>query len=180
MSAEQALELLKEGNARYVAGKLSPKDNYDEIRSSLSEGQNPFAVILCCADSRVAPEIYFDQKLGDIFVIRNAGNVVDDVVMGSIEYGAEHLGCPLVAVVGHTHCGAVTAAVEGGEAPKNVGEIIKRIIPSIAEGRSIDEVACVNAEAMVEEIRNDEIIKELNVKVVAAVYDIETGEVSWH
>ena len=153
-SADEALQLLKEGNARFTKGKLSTKSNYPKIRATLSTGQQPFAIVLCCADSRVAPEIYFDMKLGDIFVIRNAGNVVDDVVLGSIEYGAEHLGSPLVVVLGHTSCGAVTAAVQGGKVPKN-------------------------AKAMAKQIKEDEIIKHCKTKVVAAVYDIETGEVNW-
>ena len=89
--AEQALTYLKEGNERFMKGELSAKDNYAEIRNTLTGGQKPFAIVLCCADSRVAPELFFDTKLGDIFVIRNAGNVVDEVVLGSIEYGAEHL-----------------------------------------------------------------------------------------
>ena len=178
--ADQALAYLKEGNARFMAGELSAKDDYGKIRDALTGGQKPFAVVLCCADSRVAPEIYFDQKLGDIFVIRNAGNVVDDVVLGSIEYGAEHLGSPLVVVVGHTSCGAVTAAVQGGEVPPNIGEIMKKIAPSVEEGKSVNEVALANAEAMAQQIRDDAIIQHLGTKVVAAVYDIATGEVAWY
>ena len=177
--AQEALQLLKDGNERFVKGELSRKDDYENIRESLNDGQKPFAIILCCADSRVDPEIYFDQKLGDIFVIRNAGNVVDDVVLGSIEYGAEHLGCPLMVVVGHTNCGAVTAAVEGGEAPDHILSIIKKIRPSIKEGETIDEVAVENAKAMAKEIANDDMVKRLGTKVVPAIYDILTGKVTW-
>ena len=176
--AEQALQFLKEGNARFMKGELSAKDNYEEIRGALTGGQKPFAIILCCADSRVAPEIYFDQKLGDIFVIRNAGNVVDEVVLGSIEYGAEHLGSPLVVVVGHTSCGAVTAACEGGELPPNIEAIAAKIKPSVG-GEAVNEVAKKNARAMAAQISADEIIKHLGTKVMAAIYDIGTGEVSW-
>ena len=177
--AEQALAYLKEGNARFVANELSAKDNYADVRKTLAGGQQPYAIVLCCADSRVAPEIYFDQKLGDIFVIRNAGNVVDDIVLGSIEYGAEHLGSPLVVVLGHTSCGACTAAVQGGDVPRNIGEIMKKIAPSVEEGLSVDEVAAANAKAMAEEIKNDEIIKHLGTTVVPAVYNILSGEVEW-
>ena len=176
--AEQALTYLKEGNARFVSGELSAKDNYADIRNTLSGGQKPFAIVLCCADSRVAPELYFDMKFGDIFVIRNAGNVVDDVVLGSIEYGAEHLGSPLVVVVGHTSCGAVTAAVEGGEVPPNIGEIVKRIKPSVG-GEAVNEVAKKNAKAMAEQIAADEILHHCGTKVVPAIYDITSGEVIW-
>ncbi len=178
-SAEEALQLLKEGNERFVKGELCPKDTYEEDRKTLSGGQVPYAIVLCCADSRVAPELYFDQRLGDIFVIRNAGNVVDEVVLGSIEYGAEHLGSPLVVVLGHTSCGACTAAVQGGEVPANIGEIMKKIAPSVTEGATVDEVAAANAKAMVEQIKADEIIQHLGTTVVPAVYDILSGEVIW-
>lgn len=177
--AEQALAYLKEGNARFVKGELSSKDNYADIRKTLAGGQKPFAIVLCCADSRVAPELYFDMKFGDIFVIRNAGNVVDEVVLGSIEYGAEHLGSPLVVVVGHTSCGAVTAAVDGGEVPPNIGSIVQKIKPSVISGDPVNEVAKRNAKAMADQISQDEIIKHLGTKVVPAIYDIESGEVIW-
>ena len=177
--ADEALKLLKEGNARFVKNKLCSKNNYAKIRNTLAGGQKPFAIVLCCADSRVAPEIYFDQKLGDIFVIRNAGNVVDPVVLGSIEYGAEHLGSPLVVVVGHTSCGAVTAAVDGGEVPPNIGAIVKKIKPATKKGGTVNEVAKVNAKNMAAKISRDEIIKHLGTKVVAAVYDIKSGEGEW-
>ena len=177
--AAQALQYLKEGNARFVAGELSVKDDYAGIRQTLAGGQQPFAIVLCCADSRVAPEIYFDQKLGDIFVIRNAGNVVDDVVLGSIEYGAEHLGSPLVVVVGHTSCGAVTAACSGGEVPEKIQSIIDRIAPSVTLDTPINEVAAANAKAMAAQVQADEIIKHLGTTVVPAMYDITSGEVIW-
>ena len=117
MNAHNAIELLKAGNARFISGALSPKEDYAEDRKRLAEGQHPFAVVLCCSDSRVAPEIIFDQKLGDLFVIRNAGNVVDDDVLGSIEYAVEHLGTPLVVVLGHSCCGAVTATFQVATCP---------------------------------------------------------------
>ena len=177
--AEEALQLLKEGNARFVSGKLSRKNNYPKIRVALTGSQQPFAIVLCCSDSRVAPEIYFDMKLGDIFVIRNAGNVVDDVVLGSIEYGTEHLGSPLVVVVGHTSCGAVTAAVQGTKGTKSIGSIIKKIRPSIGRSKKVNDVAKKNAKAMAKLIREDEVIRRCRTKVAAAVYDITTGEVSW-
>ncbi|MBQ9512769.1 MAG: carbonic anhydrase [Lachnospiraceae bacterium] len=178
-SADEALQLLKEGNERFTSGALSAKDNYPEVRAALTGGQQPFAIVLCCADSRVAPEIYFDMKLGDIFVIRNAGNVVDEVVLGSIEYGAEHLGSPIVVVLGHTSCGAVTAACQGGDLPENIEAIVKKIKPSVSDGAAVNDVARVNAIAMADQIKADEIIKHLGTRVVAAVYDIETGKVNW-
>ncbi len=178
-SAEEALQLLKEGNQRYRDNKMSDKTDYEESRKVLAGGQKPFAIVLCCADSRVAPEIFFDQKLGDIFVVRNAGNVVDETVLGSIEYGAEHLGSPLVVVVGHSCCGAVTAACEGGELPHNIQTIVDKIAPSVKQGGGVDEIIHTHAKEMAEQVRSNEIIKHMGTRVEAAYYDIVTGEVCW-
>ena len=115
ITGEQALQKLMEGNARYASGNTSHPDQSMERRYELVAGQHPFAVIVGCSDSRIAPELIFDQGLGDIFVIRAAGQVLDDVAIGSIEYAVEHLGVPLVVVLGHDSCGAVTATLEGGE-----------------------------------------------------------------
>ncbi|MBP5796934.1 MAG: carbonic anhydrase [Bacteroidales bacterium] len=175
----QALKLLKEGNARFVSGHLAPKDHYAEDRLKLSEGQHPFAAVLCCSDSRVAPEILFDQQLGDVFVIRNAGNVVDEDVLGSIEYAVEHLESPLVLVLGHSSCGAVTAACQGGELPGHLVDIAKRIKPSISMDCCIDDNARRHAERMAQLVRENPIVEHLKVTVVAAFYDIASGVVEW-
>ena len=111
VSADAALARLQEGNARFVANPVSSSKPTAAKRAETAASQHPFAIILACADSRVAPEIIFDQNIGDIFVIRNAGNLVDDHVQGSIEYAVEHLGTRLVVVLGHEHCGAVSAAI---------------------------------------------------------------------
>ena len=177
--SQQALEILKEGNARFVSGALTPKDDYAELREKLNAGQQPFAVVLCCSDSRIAPEIIFDQKLGDLFVIRNAGNVVDEDVLGSIEYAVEHLGTPLVVVLGHSSCGAVTATCQGGELPGHIIDIAQRIRPSISTGCCIDDNARRHAKRMAELIEEDEIVKHLNARVVSAFYDIRSGLVEW-
>ena len=179
MDSQKALDLLKEGNTRFVSGILAPKDNYAEDRMKLSRGQHPFAVVLCCSDSRVVPEILFDQKLGDLFVIRNAGNVVDDDVLGSIEYAVEHLESPLVVVLGHSSCGAVTATCQGGELPGHIVDIAKRIRPSISTGCCVNDNARRHAERMAQLIREDSIVEHLKVKVVAAFYDIASGIVEW-
>jgi carbonic anhydrase len=174
-----ALQMLKEGNERYLKGELSEKTDYKEEREILDTEQDPFAVILTCSDSRVAPEIFFDQKLGDIFVIRNAGNVADTEALGSIEYAIEHLKTKLVVVCGHSHCGAVTAAYSGGEFSPNVRRIVDLITPAVKRGGDLDKVICSNVEIMVEKIKRDEIIRHLGVKVVGACYDIHSGEVQW-
>ena len=174
-----ALQMLKDGNERYLKGNLTEKTDYKEERDALDNEQDPFAVILTCSDSRVAPEIFFDLKLGDIFVIRNAGNVVDTEALGSIEYAVEHLKTKLVVVCGHRHCGAVTAAYSGGEFPKNIKRIVELIRPAVEKGGDLDKVIHNNVEVMVEKIKTDEIIRHLGVKVVGAYYDIHSGVVEW-
>lgn len=178
-SPNDALTLLKYGNLRFVQNKLVPKTTHVADRAVLASGQKPYAVVLCCSDSRVPPEIFFDQKIGDIFVIRNAGNVVDPVVLGSIEYGAEHLGSPIVVVIGHSKCGAVTAACEGGELPENIQSIVDVIAPSVTPGASVDEVVKKHAKAMAKQVEHDHIIEHLGTKVLPAYYDIESGEITW-
>src|SRR5262249_7971690 len=125
-TAEEALQRLKQGNARFVADKLDQKkDIGGKRRGDLAKGQRPFAIILSCADSRVPPELVFDQGLGDLFVVRVAGNVTDPVVLGSIEYGVQVLKAPLIIVLGHESCGAVQAAIAGGELPGNIAQFVK-------------------------------------------------------
>ena len=174
-----ALQSLKEGNERFVTGNLLPKDTYAEDRKALCKGQHPFAVVLCCSDSRVAPEIIFDQKLGDLFVIRNAGNVVDEDVLGSIEYAVEHLETPLVVVLGHSSCGAVTATCQGGDLPGHILDIARRILPSVSTQCCIDDNARSHARRMAQLIEEDEIVHHIGAKVVAAFYDIQSGQVEW-
>ena len=178
-NSQQALELLKTGNTRFVSGALTPKDDYTELREKLSTGQHPFAVVLCCSDSRVAPEIIFDQKLGDLFVIRNAGNVVDDDVLGSIEYAVEHLGTPLVVVLGHSCCGAVTATCQSGDLPGHIVDIAQRIRPAISTNCCIDDNAKQHAKRMAQLIEDDDIVHHLGAHVLAAFYDIQSGQVEW-
>ena len=176
---EWPLVALKAGNARFVSGMLNPKADYAEDRERLSGGQNPFAVVLCCSDSRVSPEIVFDQGLGDLFVIRNAGNVVDEHVLGSIEYAVEHLGTPLVIVMGHSNCGAVTATCQGGELPGHIKSLAERIRPSLESGFCIDDNARRHAKRMAQMIAENPIVRHENATVVAAFYDIRSGIVEW-
>jgi len=183
-----SLQLLIEGNGRFVAGKSVHPNQDPWRRSELAGGQKPFAIILTCADSRVAPEIYFDQGLGDIFVLRNAGNVIDDHVLGSIEYAVEHLGAPLVVVVGHAKCGAVAATVAGGEAPGHIGSIVKSIAPSLESAAhaedKVDAVVRAHAKRVAGAIADSApILKGAvqggHLKVVAARYDLATGAVEF-
>lgn len=190
VTASQALQLLTEGNRRYVEGKLLSK-NLDGSRREelLNQGQKPFAVILTCSDSRVPPELIFDQALGDLFVIRVAGNVVSPVEMGSIEYGVEHLDTPLLVILGHENCGAVKATVDGGEVPGSIGSIIDIIKSSVekaraagARGADLYEAATdENTKAMVAEVMKSPVIKHLvddgRLVVLGGKYHLGSGQV---
>jgi len=185
VSADAALAKLKEGNARYVNSKVSTGKPTAARRAETAQGQHPFAIILGCADSRTTPEIIFDQNIGDIFVDRNAGNLVDDHTLGTIEYGVEHLGVRLIVVMGHERCGAVQAAVAGGEAPGHITSIVRDIQPAIqaVKGKPGDQVhlaVAENARLMAEEIRTKANFGEIkDVKVLPAVYDLDTGKVEF-
>ncbi len=188
---EEAYIKLMEGNKRFVSGNLMQKDLGDARRKELAKGQHPFAIVVTCSDSRVSPEIIFDQGLGELFVVRVAGNVVDSIALGSIEYAAEHLHAPLLIILGHTHCGAVTAAVdEKGKPEGNIGAIVKKIVPAVkkarAKGGSREEVIAntikENVLLVEKEIeKKSPLLKHLiekgELKVVSAVYDISSGTV---
>lgn len=200
-NATDALQILKDGNKRYVEEKMENYDLGDIKREELTKGQKPFAVVITCSDSRVVPEYIFDQGIGDIFVIRVAGNVIDTDEMASIEYGVEHAGASLVVVLGHESCGAVTAAVEAeaqGSAEtdaknKNISALLEKIQPSIDEAKAlnlhnedeiIDKAIDLNIETGVKQLEeSSEILKESiesgKVQVVGAKYLLDSGEVSW-
>jgi len=131
----EAWAVLREGNARFVSGQMEHPSQSADRRAEVAEGQRPFAVLFGCSDSRVAAEIIFDQGLGDLFVVRTAGHVLDTTVVGSIEFGVDVLSAPLVVVLAHDRCGAVAAATTAlttGELPRGfVRAIVDRVIPSI-------------------------------------------------
>ena len=127
ISAEQAWQLLKEGNERFAADRSEHKDIGQKRRLELVKGQQPIAVVLACADSRIAPELIFNQGLGDIFVLRVAGNIADPFVLGSAEYAIEHLHTPLLVVLGHEKCGAVAAALDPEKPGGNLGKVINDV-----------------------------------------------------
>jgi carbonic anhydrase len=186
--ADEALTRLMNGNQRYMRHKEQHPDQSLARRKALEAGQHPFAVILGCADSRVSPELLFDQGLGDLFVIRVAGNIVDDVVLGSIEYAVEHLDTRLIMVLGHEKCGAVSAAVEGGNAQGHLMSLIQAIQPSVNETRNdpgdkVHNCVIANVRRVARQIRASEpVLKETvqrkGLKVVAADYALDTGKVS--
>jgi carbonic anhydrase len=188
VSADQALARLTEGNSRYSRHKEQHPDESLARRKDLENGQHPFAVILSCSDSRVPPELVFDQGLGDLFVIRVAGNIASDDVLGSIEYAVEHLHTKLILVLGHEKCGAVSAAVEGSDASGHLKFVLSAIQPSVEEtmhvpGDKIHNCVIANARRATRQIRESEpVLKELiskeGVKVLAASYALDSGKVT--
>ena len=187
LSGDQALARLMAGNQRYVKHRAQHPDESLARRKALVSGQHPYAVILGCADSRVPPELTFDEGLGDLFVIRVAGNIADDAVLGSIEYAIEHLGTKLIVVLGHEQCGAVSAAVEGGEAAGHLKALVAAIQPSVQEtandaGDKIHNCVIANARRVARQIRESEPLKEYvegkGVKVAAADYMLDSGKVN--
>jgi carbonic anhydrase len=179
-NAQTAFMMLKEGNERFMKGELIDKRTYDIDRETLCNGQKPFAAVLTCSDSRVSPEIFFDQKLGDIFVVRNAGNIADATVLGSLEYAVEILQSRLIVVCGHAKCGAVMAACfHSDDLPPNIKHITDHIKPAMERGGDVETVIRHNVAVTVEQIQSDEIVKRLGVSVIGAFFDMHTGEVEW-
>lgn len=188
-TADEALTRLVTGNERYVKAQMEHPRRGIDRRQELTDGQKPFAIILGCADSRVSPTVAFDQGLGDLFVIRVAGNVVDTTVLGSIEYAAAFLEVPLIVVLGHSSCGAVGAAVAGGDLPGHLPDLIKIIEPAVkrardAAGDLLENAIQANAKRVAHELATSEpvlagLVSEGKLKVVAAEYYLEDGRVEW-
>ena len=189
-SEGDSLNKLLDGNKRFTSGELAKKDIGDQKRQELTKGQHPFATVLSCSDSRVAPEVIFDEGLGDVFIVRVAGNVVGPTTLGSIEYGAEHLHTPLLVILGHEKCGAVQATLEAKGKPKgNIGAILKKIMPAVNTAKKAkkdpDETLNLavqeNVKNTYKDVMKSKIVKELvhegKLKVVAAEYYLGTGKV---
>jgi carbonic anhydrase len=186
LDAPAALQKLKEGNARFL-GLAPPIDHALTLRrSELASAQHPFAIVVGCSDSRTPPELLFDQGLGDLFVIRSAGNLVDDFALGSLEYAIEHLGARLVVVLGHERCGAVAAAWAGGRAPGHVHDLVREIRPAVEAarglaGNALENAVRANVERVAKRIRGRARFGDLasEVRVVRAYYDLDSGEVEF-
>lgn len=206
VSPDEALQKLMDGNKNYVESKLTNNAMCDSAtRTSLAKSQKPYAIILTCSDSRLPPEIIFDKGLGEVFVVRVAGNIPDPVVLGSIEYAAEHLGSTLVMVLGHERCGAVTATVDSkgkSTGSANIDAIVKAIEPNVklakkdcaacngekkcAETKKNEFVECVidaNAKTVASNLtKKSKILKHLvdakKIKIVSAKYDLDLGVVT--
>lgn len=189
ITADSVLAELKSGNGHHVQRRYQHPHDSLERRRQLVSGQHPHAEILSCSDSRVPPEIVFDQGLGDLFIVRVAGNVATDTEIGSLEYGAEHLHIPLLVVLGHESCGAVTAAVQGGPPEGHITALVNLITPAVEKSRGMsgDPVAKavrMNVEMVVKQLRTStpilsELVAHGKLRIVGAVYSIETGAVTW-
>lgn len=206
VTPDEALQKLMDGNQRYVENQMTGTKLCDlGTRTSLAKSQKPYAIILSCSDSRVPPEIIFDKGLGEIFVVRVAGNIPDPVVLGSVEYAAEHLGSPLIMVLGHERCGAVTATVDSkgkSTGSPNIDAIVKTIAPNVktavkdcdvckddkkcADTKKSDFVECVistNAKTVAANLTKkskilSHMLHEKKIRIVAAKYDLDDGKVT--
>lgn len=183
LTAAEAMEKLKEGNQRYLEAKTNPGDVSLQIRKkTCDEGQVPYAIVITCSDSRVIPESIFSAGIGELFVIRVAGNVMDKHQLGSVEYAAGHLGSALVVVLGHTHCGAVGAALSS-EPSGYVKFITDEIRKAIGEEKDETRACCLNVERSVSIIKDSLDIQELEaqggLKVCGALYHIDSGKVEF-
>lgn len=183
MDSNEALDRLLEGNKRFASGALEPK-NLTARREELKSGQQPMATVVCCSDSRVVPEFIFDVGLGDIFTVVTAGNVLDKIGLGSVEYGVGHLHTPLLVVMGHEKCGAVKATYDGGHAESNIAAIVKKIMPAVKrakKGGSAEEecekAARLNVKAVIRKIKKSPVVaKELSegkLRIVGLKYNFD-------
>ncbi len=178
-TAEAALSILKEGNKKYISSDVPSGDISRAIRERTAEaGQSPHTVVITCSDSRVIPECIFSAGIGELFVIRVAGNVIDRHALGSIEYAADHLGSRLVVVLGHTHCGAVGAAMhhEAGGFVKSITDEIQSAIGGETDELRACEKNVLNSVSVIESALSDAVG---DFTVVAAIYDIKSGEVTF-
>lgn len=182
------LRLLKEGNARFSEDRMEHARRDAKIREKLTAGQSPFAAILTCADSRVSPDLVFDKGLGDLFVIRNAGNVAGPTTIASIEFAVSQLGVGLVVVMGHDQCGAVQAAIDGVDLG-HIDAVIGKISPAVERAKALagdllENAVRLNAQQVAGQLRQtDPIIKpacnEGKLQIFSAVYSLETGQVQF-
>lgn len=193
MSPDEALETLKAGNRAFLEGKVNLEAASAERRFEIAKGQRPFAVLVGCSDSRVSPEILFERQLGELFIVRNAGNTVDLSALGSIEYAVLELGVPLILVLGHEKCGAVDAAVsivtDNTEFPGSIGAMVEPILPAVLAMRDepgdlLDNSVRENVRRVVARLLDSDPllngpIAEGRLKIVGARYDLDSGKVDF-
>jgi carbonic anhydrase len=185
---DAALKKLMAGNARFASGNVAHPNQGGGRRAEVAKGQKPFAIVAGCADSRTSPEVVFDQGLGDVFVTRLAGSIVDDAALGSIEYAIAHLGASVIVVLGHERCGAVDAAMKGGSVPGKIGSVVRPILPAV---RAVKKSATPTLDAAIDEnarrvaaslAKRSKIVADAvkagNLKITAARYDLDSGRVT--
>jgi len=187
-AAAPGIARLLAGNERFVAERTTHPHQDEARRQAIASAQSPFAVVVSCSDSRVPPELVFDQGLGDVFVVRTAGQVVDSVALGSIEFAVANLGARSILVLGHERCGAVQAALEHATVPGSIGSILAAIRPNVggpekATPEALDLAIRKNARAVAEQLRVASpvlapMIGQGALEVGAAVYDLDSGAVS--
>ena len=201
MDPDKALELLKEGNKQYIEGTINDAEiNINTRRKSIEEGQSPFAVILGCSDSRVPAELVFNQGLGDLFVVRVAGNIIAASQIGSIEFACQNFGSRLIVVLGHSHCGAIKATVDSllntpGDISPNIASIVEELLPAVrpvVEERKSDNTDQLVHQAMRANIEQSvngletrstvlsDMVNSKQIKIVGAEYCLETGVVDFY
>lgn len=188
-SQNNPLERLIQGNQRYVSSTTVCHEDWTAKRSALLKNQKPFAIIVTCSDSRVPPEIVFDQSLGDLFVVRVAGNIVDDFAIGSIEYGVNVLGANLVLVLGHSNCGAVEAALKGMKFDNHIQEVVNAIQPAIVatkgeSGNLLEKAIKANVRNVEEKLKNSKpllakLMEQGSLRISGGYYDLESGKVEF-
>lgn len=187
MTIEEVVERLKAGNQRFVDDKLDGQLQNSSRRKELTSGQEPYAIILSCADSRVVPELAFDTGLGEIFVVRVAGNIANNSSIASIEYAVAHCGSSVIVVLGHESCGAVTAAAKGGDNGHNLNHLLYHITPALnacGEGAEISTIVKKNAELNAAELTSRsgiirDAVKNGSVKILPAYYNLDSGKVDF-
>lgn len=187
---DAALQALKEGNARFAAGQLKHPHQSPQRRGEIAQKQAPFASILGCADSRVPPELVFDQGLGDLFVVRTAGNVADPVAIGSLEFSTAVLGSSLVVVLGHERCGAIDATLKGQPVPGDIQKVVDAVKPALAgdsckkSNQVLDCSIQANVNYIVRRLSTQgavlpDLVKQGKIKILGAVVDLDSGQVDW-
>ncbi len=187
--AKNPLERLTQGNQRYVTSTTVCHEDWSAKRSVLLENQKPFAVIVACSDSRVPPEIVFDQSLGDLFIVRVAGNIVDDFAIGSIEYGVNVLGANLVLVLGHSNCGAVNAALKNMKFDNHIQEVVNAIQPAIVAtkgetGDLLEKAIKANVKIVEGKLKSSKpvlanLIEKGTLQILGAYYHLDSGKVEF-
>jgi len=187
MTISEIRQRLSDGNRRFVEDKLDGQLQDSSRRDQLTSGQEPYAIVLSCADSRVVPELAFDTGLGELFVVRVAGNIANSSSMASIEYAVAHCGSTVIVVLGHQSCGAVTAAIAGGDNGYNLNHLLGHITPAISasdEGAAVNDVVKKNAQLTAEELKNRSniigtAVREGKVEIIPAYYNLDSGKVDF-